>query len=55
MMDIVGDAPQLFIFTLIHDLDGYMWNDAGSGTTYLSPLILMLACGYLLDVLCGLG
>jgi hypothetical protein len=31
MTDIAGDAPQLFMFTSIHDLDGDMWDDAGSG------------------------
>jgi hypothetical protein len=30
MTDIAGDAPQLFIFTSIRDLDGDMWDDAGT-------------------------
>jgi hypothetical protein len=55
MMDIVGDAPRPFIFTLIRDLDRDMWDDAGSRIAHLSPLILMLARGYPLDVLCGFG
>jgi hypothetical protein len=55
MMDIVGDATQLFIFTLNRDLDGDMWDDAGSRIAHLSPLILMLAHGYPLEVLCGHG
>jgi hypothetical protein len=28
MTDIAGDAPQLFMFTLIRDLTGDMWDDA---------------------------
>jgi hypothetical protein len=55
MMDIVGDATQLFIFTLNRDLDGDMWDDAGSRIAHLSPLILMLAHRYPLEVLCGHG
>jgi hypothetical protein len=55
MMDIAGDAPQLFMFTPIHNLDGYMWDDVGSGIAHLSPLILMLAHEYSLNILCGLG
>jgi hypothetical protein len=55
MTDIAGDAPQLFMFMLNRDLDGDMWDDAGSGIAHLSPLISMLAHGYPLDVLCGLG
>jgi hypothetical protein len=55
MTDIAGDAPQLFMFTSIRDLDGDMWDDAGSGITHLSLLILILARGYPLDILCGLG
>jgi hypothetical protein len=55
MTDIAGDAPQLFMFTSIRDLDGDMWDDAGSGIAHLSPLILMLFRRYPLNVLCGLG
>jgi hypothetical protein len=43
------------MFTLICNLDGDMWDDAGSGIAHLSPLILILAHGYSLDVLYGLG
>jgi hypothetical protein len=55
MTDIAGDAPQLFMFTSIRDLDGDMWDDAKSGIVHLSPLILILSRGYSLNVLCGLG
>jgi hypothetical protein len=55
MIDIASDVPQFFMFTPIHDLDGDMWDDAGNGIAHLSPLIFMLARGYPLDVLCGLG
>jgi hypothetical protein len=54
MTDIAGDALQLFMFTPIYDLSGDIWDDMGSGIAHLSPLILMLARGYPLDVLCGL-
>jgi hypothetical protein len=50
-----GMTAQLFMFTSIRDLDEYMWDDAGSGIAHLSPLILMLARGYPLNVLCGFG
>jgi hypothetical protein len=53
--DIAGDTPQLFMFTPIRDLDGDMWDDAGSGIAHLSPLILMFSRGYPLDVLRGIG
>jgi hypothetical protein len=36
MTDMVGDAPQLFIFMLIRDLDKDMWDDARSGIAHLS-------------------
>jgi hypothetical protein len=55
MTDIAGDAPQLFMFTSIRDLDGDMWDDAGRGIAHLSPLILMLSREYPLNVLCGFG
>jgi hypothetical protein len=55
MIDIAGDATQLFIFTSIRDLDRDMWDNVGSGISHLSPLILILTRGYLLNVLCGLG
>jgi hypothetical protein len=55
MTDIAGDAPQLFMFMSIRDLDGDMWDDAGSGIAHLSPLILMLFHGYSLNVLFRLG
>jgi hypothetical protein len=55
MADIAGDAPQLFMFTLIRNLHGDMWDDAGSGIAHLSPLILMLARRYPFDILYRLG
>jgi hypothetical protein len=55
MTDIAGDVPGLFMFTPIRDLDEDMWDDAGSGIAHLSPLILILARGYPLNILCGLG
>jgi hypothetical protein len=53
--DIAGDAPQLFMFTPNRDLDEDMWDNVESGIAYLSSLILILAHGYLFNVLCGLG
>jgi hypothetical protein len=55
MMDIASDTPQLFMFTPNRDLDEYMWDNVGSGIAHLSPLILILARGYSLNVLYGLG
>jgi hypothetical protein len=37
MTYMVSDAPQLFMFTLIRDLDEDMWDDAGSGIAHLFP------------------
>jgi hypothetical protein len=50
MMNIVGDARRLFMFTSIRNLDGDIWDDVGSEIAQ-SPLILMLAHKYLLNVL----
>jgi hypothetical protein len=52
MMDIAGDVPQLFMFTPNRDLDEDMWDNVGSGIAHLSPLILILAHRYPLNVLC---
>jgi hypothetical protein len=54
MIDIAGDAPQFFMFTPIRDLDRDMWDEVESGIAHLFLLILILTCGYPLDVLCGL-
>jgi hypothetical protein len=50
MTDIASNAPQLFMFTSIRDLDRDMWDDAGSGIAHLSPLILMLSRWYPLNI-----
>jgi hypothetical protein len=55
MIDIAGDAPQLFMFTSIRDLDGDMWDNVESGISHLSPLILILARKYPLNILYELG
>jgi hypothetical protein len=55
MTNIASDAPQLFIFTSIRDLDGDTWDNVGGGIAHLSPLILILARRYPLDVLYGFG
>jgi hypothetical protein len=55
MTDIADDAPQLFMFTPNRDLDEDMWDNVGSGIAHLSLLILILARGYPLNILCGLG
>jgi hypothetical protein len=48
--DIAGGVPQLFLFTLYHNLDGDMWDDVGSMIAHLSLLILMFARGYPFNV-----
>jgi hypothetical protein len=55
MTDIASDASQLFMFTPNHDLDKDMWDNVGSEIAHLSRLILILARGYPLNVLCGFG
>jgi hypothetical protein len=55
IMDIAGDAPQLFMFTPNRNLDEDMWDNVGSGIAHLSHLILILTRGYPLNVLSGLG
>jgi hypothetical protein len=55
MADIADSAPQLFMFMPYRNLDGDMWDDVGSGIAHLSPLILVLAHGCPLNVLCVLG
>jgi hypothetical protein len=55
MTNIAGDAPQLFMFMPNRDLDEDMWDNVGSEIAHLSCLILILARGYPLNVLCGLG
>jgi hypothetical protein len=54
MIDIVGDALQLFMFTSIRDLDEDMWDNMGSGIAHLSSLVLILTRGCPLNILCGL-
>jgi hypothetical protein len=55
MTDIASDALQLFMFMPYRYLDEDMWNNVGSGIAHLSPLILILARRYLLNILCELA
>jgi hypothetical protein len=55
MMNIASNALQLFMFTPNRDLDEDIWDNVESGIAHLSPLILILARGYQLNVLCGHG
>jgi hypothetical protein len=55
MTDIADDVSQLFLFMPYHDLGGDMWDDVGSRIAHLSVLILVLARGCPLNVLCGFG